>query len=519
MIDRQVKEFARKFDSEKQKFIADHLKSRDKRTYLWLVLATDIIKESRIEYFKFTNVKKLLLDLPDKFSDAYNRILSRSKHPELAEKLLKIVAAATRPLTLMEANIALIIAMCHQQDAAYEELDLWPSNDFPSILKDLCGLMVATHDDKLSLFHQTVRTFLTAKSTTDSPITTQQSGSKGSIGNAPAQRDWEGCLDISNAHGLMCRICLNYLTLSNFTMPFRGVDHDDNYDSGDEHGDDENSDGRSLKLVDCNGETRHLNAFIAESPNRYAFLDYCAVNWPYHYRQQDQQYRSILQADAELMCNPDSLVFFNWASISSYQRMADLLSGCDGLGIASYLGLADLVERFSLSADDIDAYQPIYPASRTKDTALRIATERGFPDVVRVLLSRGADPSLQDEHGESPLYEALQENVLTPLSDRVAILQMFFDSGLDINSKIVKGHTALYHASLFSSEDVVRFLVDQGAHLEAPAGCSNCVYERRPAILVKYGMNIGDHMNSEDLGFGEFGKLGSVVMYLCLLQK
>ena len=46
VIDSQVKEFAAKFDSEKQKFIADHLKSRDNRTYLWLVLTTDIIKKS-----------------------------------------------------------------------------------------------------------------------------------------------------------------------------------------------------------------------------------------------------------------------------------------------------------------------------------------------------------------------------------------------------------------------------------------------------------------------------------------
>ena len=309
----------------------------------------------------------------------------------------------------MEANVALTIVMCHQQGIAYEDLELWSSDDFPSILKDLCGLMVAIHDDRLSLFHPTVRTFLIARSTADSPIATQQLSIKGSIGNVAAQRDWEGYLDISNANGLMCQICLNYLTLSNFTIRFRGVNQDDSSDSGDEDGDDDYSDGWSLELQDCNGETRSLTDFIVESVNKYAFLNYCAVNWPYHYRQQDQQHRSILQADAEIMCNPDSPVFFKWASISSSQMRADFLSGCDGLGIASYLGLADLVERFSLLADNIDAYQPIYPASCSKLTALRIAIERGFPDVVRVLLSRGANSSLQDEYGGSPLYEALRE--------------------------------------------------------------------------------------------------------------
>ena len=521
VIDRQVKDFAGKFDSEKQKFIADHLKSRNNHTYQWLVLTTAIIKKSSVEYSKFLNIKKLLFDLPDKFSDAYNRILSRSKDPELAKKLLKIVAAATRPLTLMEANIALTIAICHQRGMAYEDLELWSSDDFPSILKDLCGLMVAIHDDKLSLCHPTVRTFLIAKSPADSPIATQQLSIKGPVGNGPTQRDWEGCLDISDAHGLMCQICLNYLTLSNFAIISEGVIHNDKYDSYDEDGGDERRNGRLLETVDCNGDTKPRNDFVEESLNRYAFLDYCALNWPHHYRQQDQPHRSILQFDAESMCTPNSLFFVNWALISSSQKSADFLAGCDGLGIASYLGLADLVEKFSLSAVDIDAYQPIYPASRSKDTALGIAIERGFPDVVRVLLSRGAVSCLQDKYGRSLLYEALQANSLTPLSDRFAILEMLIKSGLDINSRIAEGHTALYHASLIFPDDFVGFLIEQGADVEAPTGESNYTplheailfgHERQTARLLNYGANFKAHTNSNNMEFGEAGTFGNVVM-------
>ena len=180
----------------------------------------------------------------------------------MLKKLLKIIAAATRPLTLMEANIALTIAMCHQQGMAYEDLELWSSDDFPSILKDLCGLMVAIHDDKLSLLHSTVRNFLIVESRVDNPNVTQKLNINGYVGNTPTQRDWEGCLDISNAHGLMCQICLNYLTLSNFSIPVK----------------DENSKGLSFQLVDCNGETRSRNAFVEESLKKYAFLDYSALN-------------------------------------------------------------------------------------------------------------------------------------------------------------------------------------------------------------------------------------------------
>ena len=412
--------------------------------------------------------------------------------------------------------------MCHQQGMAYEELELWPSNDFPSILKDLCGLMVAIHDDKLSLFHSTVRKFLLTESGVAHPNATPQLSIKDSVGNAPTQRDWAGCLDISNAHGLMCQICLNYLTLSNFAIPSAGLGQNDNYGSdNDDNDDDEKSNGWSFELVDCNGETTSLHAFVEESLKEYAFLDYSALSWPYHYREQDQQHRSILRVDAEIMCDPSSVFFVNWATISSIKGGADFISGCDGLGIASYHGLTDLVEKFSLSVDDIEAYQPLYPADFTKDTALRIAIQRGFPDVVRVLLERKADSSLHDEHGDSPLKDALSANFLAPLSDRVAILQMLFDSGLDINSKIVNGNTPLYYASLFSTEDVVRFLIQKDASLEAPTGLMNWTtlqeailngHETQTAILLEYDADLNAHAISKNTVFGEAGKFSSVVI-------
>lgn len=232
----------------------------------------------------------------------------------------------------------------------------------------------------------------------------------------------------------------------------------------------------------------------------------------------------MLQVVAERICNPSSDNFFNWASIFSSQGGVYLSSGCNGLGIASYLGLADLVERFPVSVKGIDAYQTIYPACLTKYTALKIAIGRGFPDVVRVLLQRGADSSLQDEYGNGPLHEALHANLFAPPSDRLAILEMLFESGLHINSKILRGHTPLYHASLLSSEDVVELLVKHDAKLEAPTGYSNWTPlqeavllgdEHQAAILLKYGADFKAHTNSEHRVFRAAGKSGSFVMCWC----
>ena len=215
-----------------------------------------------------------------------------------------------------------------------------------------------------------------------------------------------------------------------------------------------------------------------------------------------------------------ALAFF-WTSTSTFKSSADFLSGCDGLGIASYLGLANLAEKFSLQVQDIDACQPIYPARITEYTALIIAIEQGFSDVVRVL-ERESDSSLQVKYGKSPLHEALQGNPLVPISDRLAIVQLLLDSDLDIGSKIVDGNTALYHATLFSSKEVVEFLAQEGANLEAPTGVSNWTplqeavslgYECSAADLLEHGADFNAHTNSKNIIFPKASEFGSVVMY------
>ena len=385
--------------------------------------------------------------------------------------------------------------------------------------------MVAIHEDEISLFHSTVEKFLIAESRDARPNAAPQLSIKDSVGNAPTQRDWEGCLNISNAHGLICQICLNYLTLSNFAIPSEGVDWYGNYDSHDDDDvdDDEKSNGRSIELVDCNGQTTSLKAFVEVSLKKYTFLDYAALNWAYHYRQQDQRHRSILQVDVELMCNPSSVFFLNWASTFSFQGRVAFVLGCDGLAIASYFGLADLVEKYLRLVDDIDAYQPLYGAFNRKYTALRIAIEGRFPDAVRVLLKRGSNSFSREEYGGSPLREALQPDFLTPLSDALAILQMLFDSGLEINIEIVNGHTPLYYASLLSLEDIVGFLIERGADLEAQTGDLDWTplqgpilfgHECQTATLLKYGADLA-RAKPKDTPFGKTGKFSSAVIYWC----
>ncbi|CAG8017900.1 unnamed protein product [Penicillium olsonii] len=107
VIDARVKEIAKDFKEDDRHMIADRLKSMKNRTYLWLHLTFDIIDQSPCQYGRRAAVVELLSDLPAEVSDAYEKILERSKDSIQTTTLLEIVLVAARPLTLDEANLAL----------------------------------------------------------------------------------------------------------------------------------------------------------------------------------------------------------------------------------------------------------------------------------------------------------------------------------------------------------------------------------------------------------------------------
>lgn len=127
-------------------------------------------------------------------SDAYEKILSRSQDNRKVEALLQIVLAAERPLTLDEANYALILVL-GDEFSSHEKLqeNLWPQDRFKTTLGNLCGLFISIHDSKQSSIHQTAENFY---------FTQKQSGT------------WKGRLNISRPYGILSKVCLNYLLMA-----------------------------------------------------------------------------------------------------------------------------------------------------------------------------------------------------------------------------------------------------------------------------------------------------------------
>jgi hypothetical protein len=131
-------------------------------------------------------------------------ILGKSEQESHAEILLRMLLAVTRPLTLDDVNIALTLATKDKSRTSHDALDkgLWQGT-FKSTVKNLCGLFITVHDSKLSFIHQTAREFL---------LTPHASGNTTS-------KKWQGCFSMPQAHAVLSRTCLHYLSLEDFTTP------------------------------------------------------------------------------------------------------------------------------------------------------------------------------------------------------------------------------------------------------------------------------------------------------------
>lgn len=132
VIDAGVNEIARDFGEDDRRKISEQLKSMEHRTYLWLHLTFDIIEHSPSDYSRRSDVEALLSDLPSEVSEAYERILKRSKNEHHTKTLLQMVLAAARPLTVDEANIALTLASKRGRFDSHAELEsnMWPRENF-----------------------------------------------------------------------------------------------------------------------------------------------------------------------------------------------------------------------------------------------------------------------------------------------------------------------------------------------------------------------------------------------------
>ncbi|CAB0042712.1 unnamed protein product [Trichogramma brassicae] len=122
-------------------------------------------------------------------------------------------------------------------------------------------------------------------------------------------------------------------------------------------------------------------------------------------------------------------------------------------------GLYEVVQKFLELGQD-----PNCLWTKTGDSPLRLALERGHKDVSRLLLRYGADPTLAGQNGVTPLHLAARWK-----EDHSDVAKMLFEFGekkhhpVRVNARNNAGDTPLHLAARFNRVKVFELLLRRGA--------------------------------------------------------
>jgi hypothetical protein len=204
--------------------VQETLIARADRTFLWVSLILNLLEE-RVEAGASRRELDEILNTRDIF-DIYARLLeSRSKSPR-ARKMLSIILAATRALTLDEISVALVVPPTHEtllyrsRDAAPLEPKVLALKDmeydivFPyeNHIKSLCGHFVRIIQGRVYLVHETAREFLLASSSEAQHKMREGNGITPS--QAPEEQsglDFQHSFNLVQAKAMLLDICVTYL--------------------------------------------------------------------------------------------------------------------------------------------------------------------------------------------------------------------------------------------------------------------------------------------------------------------
>ncbi|EMD66338.1 hypothetical protein COCSADRAFT_297447 [Bipolaris sorokiniana ND90Pr] len=160
----------------------------------WVYLIFDYLKSEGFKKSK-KGVQSAIKSLPTTVSQVYQKIFSKSKDQPIVRRVLAVLLAAGRALTVLELNIATEIQGTTQ---SWEDLDLEKEEDFKSRLRSWCGLFISVYDGKVYFLHQIAREFLLADV---SPST-----------SVPQKVRWEHSIAMHHAHKILAEYCLHYIS-------------------------------------------------------------------------------------------------------------------------------------------------------------------------------------------------------------------------------------------------------------------------------------------------------------------
>jgi ankyrin repeat protein len=387
-------------DGEVQASLIQHLQDQKNRTYLWVYLMLQEISKS-LESTK-RKLIELLGTIPSSVDDAYEKILKRATDPIQAQKVLCLILAAERPLTLKEMNTALeVLSMNERGEKCASENDLVLDKEeaFRKKIVNLCGLFVTIVDSRIYLIHQTAKEFLINKNGSTNPW---------------SPSCWKYTFTLQASHLEVLKACLWYLRLDFQDIP-----------SG--------------------------------SRKDHPLLLYASIHWTFHFQQAGEKADKELGENALQICNTKAQTFLFWYRILQKHRPYDhpLVEYNSDLLIACYFGLTSVVQLLLWDKPNIDIESKDTEHDRT---LLSWASKMGHVEVIKLLLDKEADANAADKQGWMPLHWASSNG-------DVEVVKLLLDKEADTNTADKEGWMPLHWASKNGHVEVVKLLLDKEANV------------------------------------------------------
>ena len=393
-------------------------RSGSQRTYLWVSLTLDVI-ENMTEFTK-GEINQVIRHVPQSVNEAYTKILNRSPNHEKAKRILHIITAAKRPLSLGELSIALAFSAGSQYhiEEIYDRIE-WNDQQFKTTIRDLCGLLLVVINSKVYFLHQTTKEFLVLND---------------SAAAAGSRLDgWEHSLIPETSHRVLTESCTLYLVQN-----------------------------------------------ITESPLN-KFLKYAAHNWASHFRAARIQSDDPIVTERGLaLCEPESDIFKTWRNTDPAIPDLNSLMVASYLELVGIVHKLLLIGKTDVNQKDSEGWTPLSVAIlngynaivklllgtgevdlNSKDeygkTALSTAVLHGNEAAVKLLLDTGeVDVNSKNTHGLTPLLLAAENG------NKAAVKLLLETGEVDVNSKGCYGLTPLLLAAYNGNKAVVKLLLDTG---------------------------------------------------------
>lgn len=425
-----------------KEYLKNALYAKADRTFLWVTLVLHHLEKSFLASPK--DFKRIIDELPKTLSATYEKFLGgiSTEYQPLAAKLLHLLVASSRPLTLDEMRILVAIRGNHSNLAEVEE-EAQPN--IQETLEGVLGPLVRIWDHRIYLVHQSLKEYL---QTLPNDLGSALAGTYG--------------VDQHKADLLLAESCVSYLMLEEFNRDMFLSELPDIEDSPTSAvTDPTNTEQINNPWMGFDLEEDLMFKDPAELDidtcvtigKEYAFFDYAARHWATHFASASLVSSPGLRRSVVQLLDAKACRGSNWLRYYWRHNEPDLPYPVDfgPIATASYFGHSIILK--SLLSDGLANI------TGTGIRAMYWASRMGHCDVLDLLLQEKVNPDTRFADGQTALATATRFN-------RIYVVQRLLeDEGFipELNEYRVNaathGRTPLLIASSNGSLDIVRQLL------------------------------------------------------------